>query len=220
MHEQTIKDYLISHVIPRVQMPAQYLGGEWNMVRKDPAAMRGRLCLAFPDAYSVGMSHHGFQVLYSLMNARDDWYCERVYAPWRDEQFLARFRGRGEMIDYCEEKKLPIRASRNKPYSTDANLLGLTHEAGQLEYLTTPADFVKPEFGVLPQDAPEQAQKFQVRFEAGRPTAVNGERVSVLEAFMAANRIGGSCGVGINLHLVENRFVGIKSRGIYEQPGI
>ncbi len=89
MHEKTIKDYLISHVIPRVQMPAQYLGGEWNMVRKDPAAMRGRLCLAFPDAYSIGMSHHGFQVLYSLMNARDDWYCERVYAPWQDmEQAL------------------------------------------------------------------------------------------------------------------------------------
>jgi radical SAM family uncharacterized protein len=89
MHDQALKDYLISHVIPRVQMPGQYLGGEWNMVRKDPAAVRGRVCLAFPDAYAIGMSHHGFQVLYSLMNARDDWYCERVYAPWQDmEQTL------------------------------------------------------------------------------------------------------------------------------------
>jgi radical SAM superfamily enzyme YgiQ (UPF0313 family) len=89
MQNQTLKEYLISHVIPRVQMPAQYLGGEWNMVRKDPDAVRGRLCLAFPDAYTIGMSHHGFQVLYSLMNAREDWYCERVYAPWPDmEQAL------------------------------------------------------------------------------------------------------------------------------------
>jgi radical SAM family uncharacterized protein len=89
MQNLALKEYLIRHVIPRVQLPAQYLGGELNMVRKDPTAVRGRLCLAFPDAYTIGMSHHGFQVLYSLMNARDDWYCERVYAPWLDmEQAL------------------------------------------------------------------------------------------------------------------------------------
>ena len=65
-------------------MPAQYIGGELNMERKDPRSVRGRLCLAFPDAYTIGMSHHGLQVLYSLMNARDDWYCERAYTPWPD----------------------------------------------------------------------------------------------------------------------------------------
>lgn len=84
MPESNLKDVLVNRILMRVQMPAQYLGGEWNMVRKDPRAVRGRLCLAFPDAYTIGTSHHGLQVLYSLMNARDDWYCERVFAPWPD----------------------------------------------------------------------------------------------------------------------------------------
>lgn len=84
MLNQAVKDYLVSHVLPRVQMPAQYLGGELNMVRKDHRQVRGKLCMAFPDAYTVGMSHHGLQVLYTLMNDRDDWVCERVFCPWPD----------------------------------------------------------------------------------------------------------------------------------------
>ncbi len=79
-----IKDYLISHVLPRVQTPAQYLGGELHMVRKDHGEVRGKLCMAFPDTYTIGMSHHGLQVLYSLMNRRDDWVCERAFTPWID----------------------------------------------------------------------------------------------------------------------------------------
>ncbi len=89
MDAPPLKEYLIRHVLPRVRMPAQYLGGEWNMVRKDPREGRGRLCLAFPDAYTIGLSHHGLQLLYALMNARDDWYCERAFAPLLDvEQAL------------------------------------------------------------------------------------------------------------------------------------
>ena len=79
-----LKDFLQRHVLPNVQGPAQYLGGELNMVRKDHAAVRGKLCLAFPDAYSIGMSHHGLQVLYTLMNGFDDWVCERAFTPWDD----------------------------------------------------------------------------------------------------------------------------------------
>ena len=84
MLNQTLKDYVVSQVLPRVQGPAQYLGGELNMVRKDHRQVRGRLCMAFPDAYSIGMSHHGLQVLYTLMNATDDWVCERAFTPWPD----------------------------------------------------------------------------------------------------------------------------------------
>ena len=84
MQTANLKEHLISRILPRVEMPGQYIGGELNMVRKDPGRVRGRLCLAFPDAYTLGMSHHGLQVLYSLMNARDDWYCERVFTPWPD----------------------------------------------------------------------------------------------------------------------------------------
>jgi radical SAM family uncharacterized protein len=84
MAEVELKDYLIRHVLPGVQMPAQYLGGELNIVRKDHNSVRGTLCMAFPDAYTIGMSHHGLQVLYSLMNAREDWVCERAFTPWPD----------------------------------------------------------------------------------------------------------------------------------------
>jgi len=143
-----------------------------------------------------------------------------VYAPWRDETFLSRFGGRLQMIEYCEQHGLPIKASREKPYSTDANLLGLTHEAGKLESLQTPAHFVTPEMGVWPEQAPDKAEQFAVRFEKGRPVSINGKAVDALKAVTIANEIGGKHGIGIGVHLVENRFVGIKSRGVYEAPGM
>lgn len=143
-----------------------------------------------------------------------------VYAPWRDQQFLDAFGGRKEMIDYCAARGVQIKQSHAKPYSTDANLLGLTHEAGKLESLEVGAFDISPEFGVLPTAAPDQIEKFDIRFEQGRPVAVNGEKLPLLDIFTMANEAGGRNGVGIAMHLVENRFVGIKSRGIYETPGM
>jgi len=143
-----------------------------------------------------------------------------VYAPWRDPAFLQRFRGRTEMIDYCEEHKLPIKASKNAPYSTDANLLGLTHEAGQLEHLSVGPWLVTPGMGVKPTDAPDTPQRVSVRIEEGRPVALDGQRVTAFQAIQRANALGGKHAVGICTHLVENRFVGIKSRGVYEAPGM
>ncbi|MEX2559179.1 MAG: B12-binding domain-containing radical SAM protein, partial [Pirellulales bacterium] len=84
MFNRRLKDYVVSRLLPSVQSPAQYVGGELNMVRKSHADVAGRLCLAFPDTYTVGMSHHGLQVLYSLMNERSDWACERAFTPWTD----------------------------------------------------------------------------------------------------------------------------------------
>ncbi len=144
----------------------------------------------------------------------------KVYAPWRDPAFLERFGGRQQMIDYCEQHGIPIKATRDKPYSTDANLLGLTHEGGALERLETPADFVAPAMGVWPEQAPERAEIVELRFENGRPIAVNGERLSLPLLFHRLNIMAGRHGVGIGHHLVENRFVGVKSRGVYEAPGM
>jgi len=84
MLNERLKSYVVERLLPRVERPAQYLGGELNAVRKDHASVRGKLCLAFPDTYTIGMSHHGLQVLYSLMNARADWACERAFVPWAD----------------------------------------------------------------------------------------------------------------------------------------
>ncbi len=90
MLNETLKDHVVRRVLPRVQTPGQYLGGELHAVRKDHGAVRGKVCLAFPDTYAIGMSNHGMQVLYSAMNRRDDWACERVYAPWPDMEKLLR----------------------------------------------------------------------------------------------------------------------------------
>jgi radical SAM family uncharacterized protein len=83
MSNQNLRD-AVMRFLPRVQTPAQYLGGELNSVVKDPRKVRGRLCLAFPDAYTLGMSHHGLQVLYTIINNDPQWACERVFAPWLD----------------------------------------------------------------------------------------------------------------------------------------
>jgi len=84
MINQKLKDTLVGRILPSVQTPAQYMGGELNIVRKDHRNMRGRLCMAFPDAYTIGMSHVGLQVLYTLINDREEWVCERAFTPWPD----------------------------------------------------------------------------------------------------------------------------------------
>ena len=84
MINQQRRQLLEARVWPHVQTPAQYVGGERNIVVKDHSTVRGKLCMGFPDAYTIGMSHHGLQVLYSMMNRRDDWCCERVFTPWPD----------------------------------------------------------------------------------------------------------------------------------------
>ena len=156
-----------------------------------------------------------FQIATNMLNPDFE-----VYAPWRDPAFLEHFGGRKEMIDFCNAHGLPIRATHEKPYSTDANMLGLTHEAGRLESLKTPAGFITPGMGAHPKDAPDEVEHFTVTFGRGIPLEVNGSPVIPFQALAEANRIAGRNGVGIGIHTVENRFVGIKSRGVYESPGM
>ncbi len=211
--------------IAAMQAQARYEGGYWNTT---PLAryvtVRGILPLLRDrgiEVLSHGSTGRGndqvrFQIITAMLAPEI-----AVYAPWRDQRFLDAFGGREEMIEYCAERRLPVVTSRKAQYSTDANLLGLTHEAGELESLSTAASFVDPEMGVRAVDAPDQPQQVTIHFDKGRPTAIDGEVVTDAEhLFRLANDLGGRNGVGINLHLVENRFVGIKSRGIYEAPGM
>lgn len=93
MLNRSLQEYVVSHILPGIQNPVQYVGDELNAVRKDYRDVRGKLCLAFPDPYTIGMSHHGLQVLYSLMNAREDWAAERVFTPWLDMEAALRRHG-------------------------------------------------------------------------------------------------------------------------------
>ena len=144
----------------------------------------------------------------------------KIVAPWRIEAFRQLFPGRTEMIDYCDAKKIPVKASIAKPYSSDENCLHISYEAGQLE---DPAvnGLGMVDFGmtVSPQDAPDQLEEITVSFDQGVPTAINGEKKSPLEMVVDMNQIAGRNGVG-RIDIVENRFVGMKSRGVYEAPGM
>ncbi|MHC5543696.1 TIGR03960 family B12-binding radical SAM protein, partial [Singulisphaera rosea] len=93
MLNHELKTYVTSRILPDVLTPAQYIGGELNTIRKDHSTVQGTVCLAFPDTYSLGMSHHGLQVLYSLMNAAN-WACERAFTPLPDFEAALREHGR------------------------------------------------------------------------------------------------------------------------------
>jgi len=207
-----------------IQAQALYEGEYWNttgigrhvLVSAVLPEMRKRgISILIHGATGRGNDQVRFQLITNMLEPSFE-----VYAPWRDETFINTFGGRKEMIDFCVSRGLPIKHTHDKPYSTDANVLGLTHEAGKLEYLNVPAMFIEPEMGVMPTEAPNEKESFEVTFEAGWPTKINGEKVKPFEAINQANKIGGKHGVGIARHLVENRFVGIKSRGVYEMPGI
>jgi argininosuccinate synthase len=144
----------------------------------------------------------------------------KIIAPWRIEAFRQKFPGRREMIAYCEERKIPVKASAAKPYSSDENCLHISYEAGKLEDLTVNGVEVV-DFGmtVSPQQAPDQGETLTIGFKSGVPMMLNGQSLSALQMVSELNKIGGRNGIG-RIDMVENRFVGMKSRGVYEAPGM
>ena len=146
----------------------------------------------------------------------------QVIAPWRDASFRADFPGRAEMIQYCEEKKIPVQATAKKPYSMDRNLLHISYEAGILEdpWLDASAAEHKEMYtlSVSPEEAPDQPEYITLEFDHGNCVGVNGKRLDPLRVMKVLNKLGGKHGIG-RVDLVENRYVGMKSRGVYETPG-
>jgi argininosuccinate synthase len=144
----------------------------------------------------------------------------KIIAPWRIEAFRAKFPGRTEMIKYCEEKGIPVKATSKKPYSSDENCLHISYEAGVLEDPKVDGIAVV-DFGmtVSAKDAPDKEEKVTIAFESGVPVSVNGKKLSAIDLVKELNTIGGRNGVG-RIDIVENRFVGMKSRGVYEAPGM
>ena len=162
----------------------------------------------------------------------------QVIAPWRDERFRSKFPGRSEMIAYCEERKIPVQASAKKPYSMDRNLLHISFESGMLEdpwfdaSASAQRDMYK--LSVSPEEAPDQPEYVELVFEKGvcvkllhpelaeilgRLGGDSGtDKLSPLSVMRVLNSLGGRNGVG-RVDIVENRFVGMKSRGVYETPG-
>ncbi|MGW8257597.1 MAG: argininosuccinate synthase [Thermoguttaceae bacterium] len=144
----------------------------------------------------------------------------KVLAPWRMEKFREKFPGRSEMIAFCAEKNIPVKASVEKPYSSDENCLHISYEAGKLEDLAVNGvELVEFGMGVSPQQAPEEMENVIITFESGVPTKINGDQLDPFEVVTWLNEIGGRNGIG-RIDMVENRFVGMKSRGVYEAPAM
>ena len=146
----------------------------------------------------------------------------RIYKPWLDDTFVNELGGRAEMSEFLTTRNLPYRASKEKAYSTDANVWGATHEAKLLEELSTSMDIVEPIMGVAHyrDEVAIAPEVVSVRFHEGWPVAINGvEFASQVELVMEANAIGGRHGLGMS-DQIENRIIEAKSRGIYEAPGL
>lgn len=146
----------------------------------------------------------------------------KIYKPWLDQDFVQELGGRAEMSQWLIARGLPYRASTEKAYSTDANLLGATHEAKSLELLSTSYEIVEPIMGVKFWDESVKItpERVTIVFEQGRPVSINGKKLSsALAVMQEANEIGGRHGLGMS-DQIENRIIEAKSRGIYEAPGM
>ena len=140
----------------------------------------------------------------------------KVIAPWREWDLSSR----ESLMDFCEKHQIPVDYKRGSksPYSMDANLLHISYEGGGLEDPSAPADEEMWRWTVAPEAAPDQAEIIQITYHAGDPVALNGKPLSPAEMLRELNRLGGMHGVGRS-DIVENRMVGMKSRGCYETPG-
>ncbi len=146
----------------------------------------------------------------------------KIYKPWLDQQFIDELGGRAEMSAFMTANGFGYKMSAEKAYSTDSNMLGATHEAKDLEFLNSGMKIVNPIMGVpfWKEDCVVKAEEVSVRFEEGRPVALNGvEYPDLVSLILEANRIGGRHGLGMS-DQIENRIIEAKSRGIYEAPGL
>ncbi len=147
----------------------------------------------------------------------------QVIAPWKDQEFLDTFKGRTDLINYAEKYNIEIKASKSKPYSEDDNLLHISHEAGILEDPNAPCPEHAYSMSVSPKDAPDEETIIEVEFLDGVAIKVTNKNTKevvegALDLFLYLNKIGGANGIG-RIDMVENRYIGIKSRGVYETPG-
>jgi argininosuccinate synthase len=220
VQEELCRDF----AFPVLQWQAKY-EGMYLLGTSIARPLISKICLQVArevgaEAYAHGATGKGndqcrFQLAAEALDAN-----VKMIAPWRIERFRQRFPGRTAMIAYCQEKNIPVKASVSKPYSSDENCLHISYEAGKLEDLmVNGVDLVEFGMTVRPQQAPDKIENVKIAFESGVPVSVNGKRLGAFEIVSLLNKIGGRNGIGL-IDMVENRFVGMKSRGVYEAPGM
>ncbi|QER41981.1 argininosuccinate synthase [Thermodesulfobacterium sp. TA1] len=214
LKEEFVKDYVFFAIKAGARYEDWYLMGT-SLARPLIAKEQVKIALEEgADAVAHGATGKGndqvrFELTYSALAPQ-----LKVIAPWREWDF----KGRQDLIAYAQKHGIPVPVTPEKPYSIDANLFHISYEGGILEDLWTepPEDMFL--MTLSPEKAPDTPEYVEIEFEKGEPVAVNGERLSPAALLKKLNELGGKHGVG-RVDMVENRFVGLKSRGIYETPG-
>jgi argininosuccinate synthase len=222
LKKEFVTDYIFPSIMANAVYEGRYLLGT-SLARPLIAKYQIRIAekehaeFVAHGATGKGNDQVRFELSYYAQNPKI-----KVIAPWKMQEFLDQFKGRTDMLNYAEKNRIPVKATVKKPYSEDDNLMHISHEAGILE---DPA--YKPDTDifskiVLPQKAPDKETSIEIHFKDGIPVKVVNKKAKIsisdqLELFVYLNKLGGENGIGM-LDMVENRFVGIKSRGVYETP--
>ena len=221
------EDFILNYIFPALQGNALYEGRYLlgtSLAR--PVLAKAQIAIANKEkAHYVSHGSTGkgndqvrFELNYYALDPQI-----KVIAPWKDREFLATFKGRTDLINFAHEYGIEVTASKKRPYSEDENLMHISHEAGILEDPAIRPDDSVFSISSLLKDAPDHETQLEISFENGIPVHVKNledgvEKTEPLELFSYLNQVGGANGIG-QLDMVENRFIGIKSRGIYETPG-
>lgn len=215
LREEFVREYVWTAVKANAVYEGVYLLGT-SLAR--PVIAKGQIEIARKegaDAVAHGATGKGndqvrFELTYYALEPDI-----KVIAPWREWEF----KGRSDLIAYAQEHKIPITATKEKPYSTDRNLMHVSYEGGILEDPWAEAPETIFQLTKSPENAKAEAEYVEISFDKGEPVAINGQPMDPVSLLGALNRIGGEHGIG-RVDLVENRFVGMKSRGVYETPGV
>ncbi len=214
LREEFVKDYVFPAFRANAIYEGSYLLGT-SLARPIIAKEQVRVAAAEnADAVSHGATGKGndqvrFELTYLALNPQ-----LAIIAPWRTWDLNSRTK----LIAYAEKHGIPIPVTKEKPYSSDENLLHISFEGGLLEDPWNEPEEAMFKLSVSPENAPDQATYIELEFQNGNPVAIDGEALSAAQMLARLNKLGGENGIG-RLDMVENRFVGMKSRGVYETPG-
>jgi argininosuccinate synthase len=226
LKREFVTDYVFPAIQANVIYEGRYLLGT-SLAR--PLLAKAQIEIARKEG--AGFVSHGatgkgndqvrFELAYSALDAEIE-----LVAPWKEPEFLARFKGRSDLLAYAAEHGIPVTQTTERSYSEDANLMHISHEAGILEDPGFPCPEDVYSYTVSPTAAPDQETILEIQFRDGIPTAVRNitdpdavvEKTDPLELFTCLCELGSANGIG-RVDMVENRFIGVKSRGVYETPG-
>jgi len=223
LREEFVRDYIFTAVKSQAIYEGRYLLGTSvarPIIAKRQIEIAEKEGAQFVSHGATGKGNDQVRFELSYYALKPD---IKVLAPWKMDEFLTRFEGRADMLNYADQHGIPVTATRKKPYSEDDNMLHISHEAGILEDPNAPADEDVYSRTNGTADQPDEADILSIDFEKGIPVKVtnqtDGKSVTgAVQLFDYLNALGTMHGIG-RLDMVENRFVGIKSRGVYETPG-